>query len=143
MTKSFVPTTAGQGGVGTLAKPWSVIHALDVNYHQHAYFKAVQTATGDGTTTIDWGLGNMFKFTFGAQNETFTFTAPDGPTTCTLWLTQDGVGSRTVTWPTMYWGSNGTVPTLSTGAGDIDIIILKYDGTNWWGGVGDLDFVSV
>ncbi|NCD00105.1 MAG: hypothetical protein EOL95_10445, partial [Bacteroidia bacterium] len=36
----------------------------------------MQTATGDGTTTIDWKLGNKFKFTFGAQSETFTFTAP-------------------------------------------------------------------
>jgi hypothetical protein len=43
----------------------------------------------------------------------------------------------------MYWGTAGTTPTLSIGAGDIDIIILKYDGTNWWGGIGGQDFVSV
>ena len=35
-----------------------------------------QIITGDGTTTFDLTAGNKIEFTFGAQNETFTFTAP-------------------------------------------------------------------
>jgi hypothetical protein len=140
MTRNLVPITASTETIGTVAKPWALIHADDVRYQKHAYFDAVQTATGDGTTTIDWGLGNKFVFTFGAQNDTFTFTAPDGPTNLTLVLIQDGVGSRTATWPgTVKWPTNGTTPTLSTGAADVDIIVFFYDGTNYYG-TAALDF---
>lgn len=93
-----------------------------------------QTATGDGTTTFDWTVGNKFKFTFGAQNETFTFDpAPSNPCNLVLMLVQDGTGGRTVTWPgTVKW-VNSTAPTLSTGANDIDIVAFYYDGTNYYG----------
>lgn len=92
-----------------------------------------QTATGDGTTTIDWNQGNAFHFTFGAFNETFTFTAPPSGTTLVLKLTQDGTGSRTATWPATVKWPNGTAPTLSTAAGSVDIISFYFDGTNYNG----------
>jgi len=95
----------------------------------------LQSSTGDGTTTIDWRNGNLYKFTFGAQSETFTFTAPTKPGTLTLILVQDGVGSRTITWPTIKW-IYGTAPTLSTGASAEDIVVLVYDGTNYYGSYG-------
>lgn len=96
-------------------------------------FDAVQTATGDGTTTVDWGLGNVMYFTFGAQNDTFTFTAPPGAAKLTLVLKQDGGGSRLATWPgTVLWPGN-VAPTLSTGAADVDIVSLLWDGTNYFG----------
>ena len=94
----------------------------DLQVGQHIYFDAVQTATGDGTTTIDWGLGNKFYFTFGAQADTFTFTAPDGPCNLVLVLKQDGTGSREATWPESVMWPSGTAPTLSTGANDVDIV---------------------
>lgn len=97
-------------------------------------YDAVQTATGDGTTTVNWGLGNLMYFTFGAQNDTFTFTAPPGPAIpLVLWLKQDGTGSRTATWPaTVHWPGD-VIPTLSTGANDVDIVTFAWDGTNYFG----------
>jgi len=113
---------------------------VDVKATQHIYFDACQTATGDGTTTIDWGLGNKFYFTFGAFSETFTFTAPDGPCNVVLVLKQDGTGSRLVTeWPETVMWPDGTEPTLSTGAAAIDIVCFFYDGTNYFGQTS-LDF---
>ena len=50
---------------------------LDAGEHSIGF--TMQTATGDGTTTIDWKLGNHIDFTFGAFNEVFTFTAPSNP----------------------------------------------------------------
>ena len=98
-----------------------------------------QTATGDGTTTLDWTQGNKFFFTFGAQNETFTFTAPTNHGNLLVVLKQDSVGSRTITWPgTVKWPS-GTAPTLSTGANAIDIVSFYYDGTSYYG-VSNLNF---
>jgi hypothetical protein len=56
-----------------------------------------------------------------------------------LLLTQDGTGSRTVTWTggTIRWtGGTSTPPTLSTTAGYTDEIILEWDGAGWWGSKG-------
>ena len=104
---------------------------LDAQAHSIGF--TLQTATGtDGTTTIDWRLGNKFRFTFGAFNETFTFTAPSKPGHLTLWLIQDGVGGRTMILPGTVKKPGGVQPALSSGAGDIDIIALEYDGTNYY-----------
>jgi hypothetical protein len=93
----------------------------------------MQTATGTGATTINWKLGNKFKFTFGAQNNTFTFTAPTKPCSLTLMLIQDSVGSRLATWPASVKWPGGTAPTLTTTANAVDIISILYDGTNYFG----------
>jgi len=98
-----------------------------------SHYGTMQTATGDGTTTVDWGLGNIMYFTFGAANETFTFTAPANKGKVTLILKQDGVGSRTATWPgTVDW-PGAVAPTLTTTAAAVDIVTFIYDGTNWLG----------
>ena len=100
----------------------------------------MQTATGDGTTTVDWGNGNHMDFTFGAFNETFTFTAPAKPGVYTMSLKQDSVGSRTATWPaTVKWPA-GTAPTLTTTATTgYDVISFRFDGTNYYS-VATLNF---
>ena len=110
---------------------------LDCGAHSVGF--TLQTATGDGTTTIDWKLGNYFKFTAGAYDETFTFTAPSKPGNFILKMVQDGTGSRTATWPaTVKWPS-GTAPTLSTAASSVDILSFYFDGTSYFG-VGSLNF---
>lgn len=104
---------------------------LDAGAHSIGFTQ--QSTTGDGTTTINWTLGNKFKFTFGAQNDTFTFTAPTNPCNILLMLIQDGTGSRTATWPgTVKW-AGGTAPTLTTGANTIDMCSFYWDGTNYFG----------
>jgi len=116
---------------GDLTADDGILDKLEVN--ESFTYDAVQTATGDGTTTIDWGLGNVFYFTFGAQNDTFTFTAPPGVAKLTLVLKQDGVGSRIPTWPgTVLWPGN-VAPTLSAGIADVDIVAFLWDGTNYFG----------
>jgi len=110
---------------------------LDAGAHSIGF--TLQTATGDGTTTIDWKLGNKFKFTFGAQNETFTFTAPSNPCSVSLIMVQDGTGSRTATWPATVKWAGGTAPTLTTDASSVDIISFYFDGTSYFG-VGSLNF---
>jgi hypothetical protein len=82
--------------------------------------------------TIAWANGLHQKSTL-TGNCTFTFTPPTGVGTIQLKLIQDATGSRTVTWPaTMIWPAGGA-PTLSTVAGDIDIVSIYWDGTNYWG----------
>ena len=48
----------------------------------------------------------------------------------TVLVTQDGTGSRTLAWASGTGGysfGSGSAPTLSTAAGDTDIIGFKYD----------------
>ncbi len=106
---------------------------LDAGAHSIGF--TMQTATGDGTTTVDWKLGNHFDFTFGAFNETFTFTAPTKPGVYTMSLKQDSVGSRTATWPATAKWPGGTAPTLTTTATTgYDVVTFRFDGTNYYGG---------
>ena len=99
----------------------------------------MQTLTGDGSDDISWKLGNKMFFTFGAANETFTFTAPSFACNLVLVLKQDATGSRTVTWPATVLFPGGTHPTLTTGANLIDIVCLFWDGTSYYSMAG-LDF---
>ena len=110
---------------------------LDLN--GHSVGGDFQTATGDGTTSIDWKLGNNFDFTFGAMNEVFSFLAPTKKGKFTLKLKQDATGGRTATFPATVKWAGGTAPTLSTGANAVDIISFLWDGTNYYG-VASLDF---
>ena len=50
-----------------------------------------------------------------------------------LKLVQGGSGGYTITWPASVKWANGTSPILSTGVGDIDIVTLLNDGTNYYG----------
>jgi len=111
------------------------------DFGAHSAGFTLQTTTGDGTTTIDWRLGNKFEFTFGAQNDVFTFTAPTNPGNFMLWLIQDATGSRTITWPATVRWPGGTAPTLSTAANAVDIVSFAWNGTNY-DGVASLDFTA-
>ena len=54
-------------------------------------------------------------------------------------ITQDGTGSRTGAFTSVKFP--GGAPTLSTGAGDIDVISVFYDGTNYLGNIAQ-DFTT-
>lgn len=88
------------------------------------------------TETFDPTDGNVHTGTLDA-NCTFTLNVPTGTGAATLelYLTQDGTGSRTITWPGSVIWPGGTAPTLSTAAASVDRIILETldGGTNWYG----------
>lgn len=97
-----------------------------------AYFTETDNGNSGTTDTIDWGVSNKQKSTL-TGNVTYTFTAPPGPASLILKLVQDGTGGRTVTWPSAVHWPSGTAPTLTTTAGQIDIVSFYYDGTNYYG----------
>lgn len=113
---------------------------LDSGAHTIGF--TLQTATGDGATLINWTLGNKYKFTFGAQNETITFTNPTNPCSVQMIIVQDATGSRTITWSGMTnkW-VGGTEPTLTTTANGEDVISWIFDGTSYYG-VASLAFAT-
>jgi len=86
-----------------------------------------QTAVGDGDTTCDWRTGLKFRFVFGAQDETFTFTNPEFSCHLQIILIQDATGGRIATWPAGIWCANGVLPTLSTDGNARDIVNFFFD----------------
>ena len=78
---------------------------------------------------LDWDNGNIQKITL-TGNLAFSATNINDGTTYILKLVQDGSGNRTATWTSSEFKfPNGTAPTLSTGANDVDIItFVAMDG---------------
>jgi hypothetical protein len=117
---------------GTLA---AVDNLVTRPYFQD-YAEAVNAiGNSTGTLTVDYSSGNVATATLTGNITTFSITNP--PATgragsLTLILTQDGTGSRTVTWGSSVKWSAGTAPTLS-GANKVDIINLVTTdaGTTW------------
>jgi hypothetical protein len=89
------------------------------------------------TETFDPTDGNVHTGTLDADC-TFTLNVPTGSGAATLefWITQDGTGGWTITWPgSVTW--DGGAPTPDTSAGvTVRYILETIDGgTNW---IGDL-----
>lgn len=88
-----------------------------------------------GTAAIDLANGNVFDVSLtGATTLSFTGAQEGKACSFSLYLRQDGTGSRTVTWPnTVKW--SGGEPTISTGANAIDILVFEsIDGGGTWFG---------
>jgi hypothetical protein len=88
------------------------------------------TQSAGGTLTPNFALSNSVTATFGAGNLTIANpTNVKAGQQYVIALTQDGTGSRTVTWGTNYKWQGGTAPTLSTAANAKDIISCWADTT--------------
>ena len=99
------------------------------------YIEKINTLTSSSTITVNCALASIHTVTLGTSTEFNITNLPTGGTV-TLIITQDGSGSRAATFGTD--GSTavkfpGGSPTLSTGAGDIDVVTIVNDGTNFLG----------
>lgn len=103
-----------------------------------AYKEYIVTNTSVTTTyAIDLSVSNIFNLTM-TGNTTFSFTnLPSSGIAYSIMLIlrQDATGSRIATWPASIKWSNGTTPTLATGANKVDILnLVTVDGgTTYYG----------
>ncbi len=94
-------------------------------------------ASVSNTLTLDVSNGNVFDVTLTEDVTTLAFsgvnTAASTATRVTLMLTQDGVGSRLMTWPAAIKWAGGTSQTLTTAIGAVDIfeLVTMDQGTSW------------
>ena len=101
------------------------------------YIEKINTLTSSSTITVNCATASIHKVTLATSTEFNIANLPTGGTV-TLIITQDGTGSRTATFGTD--GSSavkfpGGTSTLSTGAGDIDVVTIINDGTNFLGNI--------
>jgi hypothetical protein len=79
---------------------------------------------------ITWSASNVQRLTMTAN----VTVAPgmgsyvDGQT-LNIFITQDGTGSRTMTWPSAWKWVNGSVPVLSTAPGAVDLLTITFRAT--------------
>ena len=99
--------------------------------------------TSATTAALNVRDGSVFTLTIAHDISTFNWSnhATSGyASSFIMKVTQDGTGNRTIAWPdntnsvTVRWAGN-TAPTLSTGAGDIDVFaFFTVDGgANYYG----------
>lgn len=123
--QSYRRKTAGAGTTDPKNDPtnWT---RIELSFDQE------QALTDGATINWDAGLGNIGTVTLGGNR------AMANPTNLSvrsfiLIVTQDGTGSRTLTWGSAFKWGGGAVPVLSTVAGAKDVFSFFCDGTNLYG----------
>lgn len=112
---------------GTPTGPWTATG--DNNYDVAPSFDTIQTPTFVSPLTIDASAGQIVVV--GILTNNITINAPTNPAKgqrLTLQFTQDGTGSRTVTWNAVFkvtWVDTGNT------LGKRSAITFFYDGTSW------------
>jgi len=101
------------------------------------YIEKINALTSSSTITVDCSLASIHTVTLGTSTEFNISNLPTGGSV-TLIITQDGSGNRTATFGTdgssaVKFPSNSS--TLSTGSGDIDVVTIVNDGTNFLGNI--------
>lgn len=98
-------------------------------------FTALQTCDvevlSDGATVTPTGDLSLHTLTLGGNRTLANPTTITAGATYVFKIKQDGTGSRTLSWGAAYDWAGGTAPTLSTGAGDVDVFSgISLDGTS-------------
>ena len=146
---SFYASTTGQAEYSSSSSVTSVLHVdeitrSDANVNNAIEFSApINTTlrqfqettvakgnqTGDISTNIDASDGSIFTLT-AISNLTFNSIANAvAGTSCTIIITQASPGGYTLSSTMKFAGGDKT---LSTGAGDVDIISVFYDGSTYY-----------
>ena len=95
-------------------------------------------SSSSGTLVLDMALGNSFSVTLTENVTTVTLSNPPATGTfgeLVVLFTQDGTGSRTVTWPASVNWPGGTAPVITAAAASVDQVVLntRDAGTTWYG----------
>lgn len=120
-----VTTSASIGG--TLAIGTSAIKMLTVNGPALSVVVSLTDAT---SIAPDFDVGQNFALTLADNRTLAAPTNLDAGQVGSIFITQDGTGSRTLAFATVWKFPGGTAPTLSTTAGAVDRIdYIVFSGT--------------
>ena len=94
---------------------------------------ASQTPSGT-TVTINWNTGNLQTINLSSASGNVAVTLSNGVTGASYCIKViQGANSRNLTWTGVKW-VGGTVPTITTTNGAVDVLSFIYDGANYYGG---------
>ena len=92
------------------------------------------TPAGAATATLDLTTGNIHSITMPAGNITIAISNEVAGQCFLIEITQDGGGSRTVTWFTTIKWAGGSAPTLTTTASKRDVFGFRVTGADTYDG---------
>jgi len=95
------------------------------------YVETLYTANTGTAITVDLTNGTVQNLTL-TGNATITMPTAIAGKSFIIILSQDGTGSRTVTWSTVSWPS-ATAPTITSTASKKDIYSFFSNGSSWFG----------
>ena len=102
------------------------------NFTGHAQTAPVVGASVGGALTLDTTQSNVFTVSMTENVTTMTLNNPALGQTVNILLTQDGTGSRVITWPASFKWPGGTAEILSTNPNAVDLLVITYLGTSWY-----------
>jgi hypothetical protein len=107
-------------------------------------YVAVAPTGGSNIVTIDLNVGTVFRLNYNAFVGSFTInnlTAGKVNSFTLISIPAAGAGGITFTFTgyTLKW-AGGTTPTATTTAGKFDVFSFVFDGTNWYGFTGGLNY---
>lgn len=83
---------------------------------------AISALTDGSTITPDFAVANNFSVTLGGNRTLANPTNLTAGQSGSIFITQDGTGSRTLAYGSYWDFAGGTAPTLSTAANSVDRI---------------------
>jgi len=98
--------------------------SLKVGTSARAY-NPITTLTDAASIAVNFALGNNFLVTVGGNRTLAAPTNAVAGQTGQIYVIQDGTGSRTLSYNSVYQFVSGAAPTLSTGAADVDILVYS------------------
>jgi hypothetical protein len=88
---------------------------------------AYVTLTDQATVTIDLSLGNQFQVTLGGNRTLGAPTNVVAGQSGVIRVVQDGTGSRTLAYNSIFKFPGGTAPTLTTAASSVDLLAYHVE----------------
>ena len=116
----------------TITSSGNTIDLDDIVRFNVGYKEDINALSSSASISVDATTAPVHSVTLG-HNATFTISNMVSGQSIMIIITQDGTGSRTGSSTSVKFP--GGAPTLSTGAGDIDVVSVFYDGTNYLGNI--------
>lgn len=134
VARMLLSTTAMTLGAPGGANDIDVLAYGDWTQNGSAHTPPVVVSFNATTMIVDCSLSNVFTTTFTANVTVApTLSNPRDGQTINWFITQDGTGSRTMTWPTSFKWPVGANKILSTSANAADLAIATYRAaTGFW-----------
>ena len=117
---------------GTIDGVSAITDVGTISVEGGAYTKVESASSSSGTLTLDCDTSNVFTVTLTENVSSFVLNNIGSGQTVNVLLTQDGTGSRTMSWPASFKWPSGSAPSLSTGAGEVDLLTATRIGSSWY-----------
>lgn len=121
--------TAAAEDIGTSGEKVPMLNAWNV-FSKAQTFDVV-TLTDAASIAWDWSLGPIAKVTLTDNRALAAPTNQNGKAgTWALFIYQDAVGGRTLSYDNSYLFTSGNDPVLSASASAVDVLVCVSDGTS-------------